>query len=418
MLRRLAAGGARFVERRLKRLASPQSVTRVGEPLFSLFGLRPKGPAVNLAHVKSVLVVRVDEIGDLVLTSPFLRELRRNLPGAWITLVVKPSNRNLAMTCVYVDEVVTYDWEFDGRAGVHEMRLLARGMALASKHLWRHRFDLAIAPRWGPDDHNAGLIVYLSGAPRRLAYEGMACDVECGANGHSRLYTELLSDRGPRHEAERGLDIIESLGGTVGDERLEIWTRPDDEAYAEKLLADPGRSNGTPIVSFGIAARSPRRIWPVERFAALGRWLVEEYDARIILIGGEHHIALAEELTRRLEGKIINSVGQTTLRQAGALLRRCTLHVGNNSGPLHLAAAVGVPVVEISCHPLHGSDLHPTSPARFGPWSVPHTTVQPSAPLPPCRDGCDADRPHCILGIEVAHVREAVALRLSKTLAV
>ena len=78
------------------------------------------------------------------------------------------------------------------------------------------------------------------------------------------------------------------------------------------------------------------------------------------------------------------------------------------AGPMHLAAAVGTPVVEISCHPLHGSVVHHNSPKRFGPFGVPHIVLQPEKPLPPCSDGCTATQAHCILNVSVMHVRKAV----------
>ena len=110
---------------------------------------------------------------------------------------------------------------------------------------------------------------------------------------------------------------------------------------------------------------------------------------------------------------IINVVGKATLRQTGAFLKRCHLYVGNDAGPMHLAVAAGVPVIEISCHPLDGSQWHPNSPKRFGPWGVLHRVLQPLNALVPCSEGCIADRAHCILDISVEQVKQAISSLLS-----
>jgi heptosyltransferase-2 len=93
--------------------------------------------------------------------------------------------------------------------------------------------------------------------------------------------------------------------------------------------------------------------------------------------------------------------GRTTLRETAAVLERCRLYVGNDSGPLHLAAAGGVPCVEISCHPATGRPDHENSPDRFGPWGVPHVVLRAASPRAPCDGYCGAQAPHCILEVDV-----------------
>src|SRR5262245_2694196 len=100
---------ARSIARRvLSSITSPWMAYVLGEPLFWLLGLRGKKRGIDLAQVENVLIVRLDEIGDVVLMTPFLRELRRLLPTAWITLVVKPALQELVALCPYTNEVLTY----------------------------------------------------------------------------------------------------------------------------------------------------------------------------------------------------------------------------------------------------------------------------------------------------------------------
>src|SRR3990172_7058464 len=121
-------------------LASPRLARLVGEPCFRLFGMPRDGGEIDPGCLKRVLVVRLDEIGDVIMTTPFLRELRRLLPDAWITLVVKPAVHNLVERCPYVNEVLTYDWR--GSRYVQPLQRRWRALALAYRHFWHRQFDV------------------------------------------------------------------------------------------------------------------------------------------------------------------------------------------------------------------------------------------------------------------------------------
>jgi heptosyltransferase-2 len=149
--------------------ASPKVTYFFGEPFFKLMGMRRNKHDLNLAQVEKVLIVRLDEIGDVVMTTPFLRELRRNLPDAWITLVVKPAVYNLVERCPYVNEVLVYDWNTKHRL-LKPLQRHWRALQLAWKHLWKRRFDLAILPRWDVDSYHGSFVLYFSGAPWRVGY--------------------------------------------------------------------------------------------------------------------------------------------------------------------------------------------------------------------------------------------------------
>ena len=398
----------------LSSLMSSRATYLAGEPCFWLMGRRGKSRPSDLAQVKRVLVVRLDEIGDVLMTTPFLRELRQNLPNAWITLVVKPNVRNLVERCPYVNEVITYDWNVSRPPGALWRHYKA--LRLAWQHLWKRRFDLAILPRWDADYYDATFLLYFSGAPWRVGYsERVSREKHQRTRGYDRLLTHLLDDRSLKHEVERNLEVIRHLGGTVQEDRLELWTAEEDEAFAQTLLSQHGVRDHELVIAFAPGAGAPKRLWPVERFAEIGSWLRDEYGSRFVLIGGADEEHLGDALERSLGPCAVNAVGRTTLRRAAALIRRCRLFVGTDSGPMHLAAAVGVPVVELSCHPRSGASWSRNSPLRFRPWGVEHTVLQPTAPVPPCMDECVAGTAHCILGITVEEARTAVAERLRQS---
>ena len=104
---------------------------------------------------------------------------------------------------------------------------------------------------------------------------------------------------------------------------------------------------------------------------------------------------------------MIDLTGTTTLRQTISLLKRCKLYIGNDSGLMHLAAAMKVPIVEISCWPKNGDKFHHNSPYRFGPWKTRAVVVNPEKAIEPCLGGCTKFEPHCILQVEVEDVKGA-----------
>jgi heptosyltransferase-2 len=397
----------------LGRLISPRVVLFFGEPFFWLLGRRGKERHTEFPRHKRVLVVRLDEIGDAVMTTPFLRELRHNLPEASITLVVKPSIRNLVELCPYVNEVLTYDRGDSRYWG--PLQGSWRALRLAYQHLWTRHFDLVVVPRWEIELHHHSLVAYLSGAPGRVGYSQDR--VEHGGRFSRRfdpLFTHLLTDHTLKHEVERGLEVIRFLGGVTRDDRLELWVGEEDEFFAEEFLRSHGARFDDTLIAVGPGAGIQRRMWPIANFVELGAWLRRSYQGRLVVLGGMGEESLGEELQRQLGDMVVNAVGRATLRQTAALLKRCRLYVGNDAGPMHLAAAAGVPVIEISCHPPDGSPLHVNSPGRFGPWRVPHVVLRPETARDACSEGCTSHEAHCILAITVEQVIEAVAKEVSR----
>lgn len=390
---------------------SPKLTCLVGDLLLWLIGRQAKEQENNLSRAKHILVVRLDEIGDVVMSTPFLRELRRNLPGAWITLIVKPALYNLVELCPYINEVLTYNWNTNKYLSA--FRKNCRALKLARQHLWRRSFDLAIVPRWDVDGYHATFIAYVSGAPWRVGYSENVIDHKRRLNkGFDRLFTHVLHDNRLKHEVEHNLDVIRFLGGQVQDNRLEFWLSEADKAFADQFLMKNRVNPGDLLISLALGAGAPKRIWPIQRFAQIGLWLRNEYGARILVVGGPGEEVLAEELELKMGSCIVNATSKTTLRQAAALLKRCQLFIGNDAGPMHLAAAVDVPVIEISCHPKNGSPFHPNSPQRFRPWGVFYRVLQPESPQAPCINECASIQPHCILRLTVEQVKQAVVEQL------
>ena len=395
-----------FGNRLLNAAVTPEAACAVGRPLYFLAGRRAH-KEISLKSARAILVVRLGEIGDTVLATPFLRELRRNAPGAWITLVVKPEVLNLVELCPYVNEIVTFDCRALGRAGI--LKRHARALHLASTRLWRRRFDLALLPRWDVDYYHATYLTYFSGAARRVGYSEHVFQPKQQLNaGLDRLLTDVIDHRGAKHEVERNLDVLRFLGASVSDDHLEIWLDEEDRSFARRVCADEGIGPHDLVIALAPGAGALKRCWPVERFVELGRVLVREYDARLVVVGGPEDRHLGRELESGLGPAVLDLAGRTSLRETAAVLERCQLAVTNDSAPMHLAAAAGSSVVEISCHPRAADIEHYNSPVRLHPWGVPYAVLQPEHAADGCRDSCESSEPHCILEIQPDRVLEAV----------
>ncbi len=387
----------------------------IGELWFKLFGLRPSQRASDLQNCSAVLVVRLDAIGDVVLTSPLLRELRRTLPQAWITLVVQPSVYNLVELCPHVNEVLTFDVNTRGRKHATLIQYW-RALKLAATCLWRRRFDLAINPRSGEDSYRGNLLSYLSGARWRVGYsvhllrDGPLQPDPC----FERLLTQPLRDSADQHEVQHNLDTLRAIGCRVESERLELWLSEDDRRFADQLLSDEKMRGPTAILGICLGAGAQHRIWPLSNFAKVAAWFIEHFSGYVVSVGGIKEYRMAELLRQELGSRVINITGTTSLRQTAAVLSCCSVYLGNDAGPLHIATAMKVPVVEISPHPRSGSRTQVNSPVRFGPWGKLSMVLQPDHPLPPCEDCCQSREPHCITQVQVENVQSAIEELLAK----
>lgn len=342
-----------------------------------------------------ILVVKLADIGDVLLTTPALRALRESFPAAQITALVTPGSRVVLANSALVDEV----WSFDKTAsdsplGAARLGPLADALRLRGR-LQAGRFDRVVvfhhlSTTWGARKF---ALLARAAAPRRLGLD----------NGRGGFLTERLPDQGfgARHEVEYWLDLVKLWGATTAADTLDLSLTPADEAAAERLLP-PG--DGAPLVALhaGAGAYSQARRWPWPRFAEVGRLLRERLEARLVVLGGPHEVALSARLTAALGGdNTINLAGRTSLGELAAVLKRCALYVGNDSGVTHIAAAMRTPTVAV---------FGPSNHRAWGPWpghrrpdgsavSTSVAVVRVALPCSPClyvgtgvglREGCPA----------------------------
>lgn len=367
-------------------------------------------PARN-QHAREIVLLRLDHIGDLILTSALLRELRSCFSDSHITLVVSNGNTELAQECPYVNEVLTVPSPKGPRI-LANISSFPSALKFARKHFSERSIDLVISPRWGPDLYGATTINALIAAKEKIWFSSLSSRSKSFQNfGFDRFYTRSLVSKTELHEVPRSFEILEALGHVPIRSDLELWIGQADLDFARRVLQD-SKSRRRFLVALAVGANAAKRKWPVERFLEVSRSLKKSHDALFLLVGS----ALDEPVIGYLANELGESVifrETVSLPRISAIIAGCSLFVGNDSGPMHIAAAAGVPVVAISCHPTNADSLHHNSPLRFSPWSTQFRVVQPGLPRWPCRFGCESQKPHCILNVSSQEVLRATASLLA-----
>ncbi len=382
------------------------------EAFFHLAGRRPKRSKRNERIPGSILVIQLADIGDMVLSSAFLHELRRHWPKAWIGLVVQPAMANLVERCPDIDEVIPFRWRSFkdwGNSFSGHWRWWLQTTLLTARKLWRRRIEMAISLRWNNDAPQAAALTLMltSGAATRVAYRDLPHDrIPYRVTDINRLIT-----RGPvrsylKHEVDLQMEILSSLGGEPANPKVQVFTGPDDEGFVRDVLSRAGFSSEAPIIALAPGAAWPFRRWPADRFIGLGRWLQEEYGMNIVILAARNELGLARRVEQGLaKDRTLSLAGKTTIRQMAAVLRRCRLFIGNDSGPMHVAAGVGIPVVGF---------FGPGEYERFKPWGLDHEAIRLGLPCSPCSQECAFNAPRCIKGISLDRAKKVISRKLNK----
>jgi heptosyltransferase-2 len=374
-------------------------------------------PIASVSHNEplSFIVFRLDSLGDVVLTTPLFRALKKAHPRARCTAVVQECYKPLLVTNPHIDEILTLPkirpaWLPQG------IRRLLSATALWWTRLRKRHFDFAISPRWDVDEHLATFLCVLTHAASRVGYSESATPAKQRMNcGFDAAYDICLPPGPVRHEVLRNLAVAQALRSTPLDASLEIPLTERDRRRAAQILGAVRET--TKLIAVGIGARSPGRRWPLNRYAESIRQLAQKSSVQAVILCSSAEINQATALANLLPQSPI-VVGGAKLREVCAVLERCELFLGNDSGCAHLAAAMNCKTIVISRHPQNGNPDHFNSPLRFAPYAAHVQVLQPVAGLETCRGACRAHQPHCITQISVDEVVAAARLMLKQTRAV
>lgn len=397
-----------------------QTVFHMFEPLFQSKGFRETDTEGQL----HILLIHINAMGDMVLATGFVREVRRNNPTAYITMLVSPAIYPLVCKCPYVNRILVIDAKM---FYVDKQKFFSKLLQLCAENFWTERYALSICPQWGDDKTASHLVAYLSGAVRRVGY---SCNVACVYGSvvksdtmEKALMTEAyIIPADVIHEADRMLYILELLGMEVKDRHMEIWYGKRDKLAAGLFLSEALTSECT-LIAVGLGAGGDSRKYPVNKYAEVLKVLSQKQKVCFVILGGKSEQQDADWLHSQLsECMICNLAGKTSVLETAAVLSMVNLYVGNDTGVMHMAAAVGVPVVMVSREiaDYGGSVAGVLSEnQRFAPWQTNYVICCPDKRVGECADwfgygGCKEAYSHCICQVKTEEIVKAVELLLNK----
>ena len=311
----------------------------------------------------------------MVLLTPTLRALKIVYPQSHLTLLIRPLVADLMANHPYIDEVMV------DNKGRGFNRLLSFYESVSE--IRRSGFDLAVVLH--PTSFRNALIPFLAGIPERIG---------SNVSGRGILLTRTCADRTDLHEVHRYLRVLELIDIHEPNAKLEFWHTDADRHAARQILARCGISPKEHLIGVNLGTTWRTKRWPLENFAEVIAQVQKHFDARILLTGSTAEIPLGEALAQVTKMETINLIGKTTLMQLGALIESCALYLTCDSGPMHIAAAVGTPTIAL---------FGPTSPIRHGPYGENHEVIEKPVECRPCykRKCLRKDQPHlCMTEID------------------
>lgn len=342
------------------------------------------------AAISRIAVFRALYLGDLILAIPALRSLRAHFAEAEITLIGLPWARDFIRRFGYVDRFL----QFPGFAGIPEVPADETRTRAFLEESRAYGYDLAIQMHGNGTVSNR--FVANLGAKHSAGYS-----TDGKANGV--ILSMSLPYEQREHEIVKCLRLAQLVGAKADDTRLEFPVNSADEQEAQRLIEDSGRWSGETLVGLHIGAKHPAKRWPAERWAALAAELASVPGVSVILTGTESEEDLVARVERDALARMINLAGRTSLGGLAALIARMRLFIAGDTGPAHLAIAVGTRSITI---------FGPTDPQRWGPLNRRlHRVVQQPTVCSPCADEvCPTDQ-RCLTNVSVDEVMvEAIEL--------
>jgi lipopolysaccharide heptosyltransferase II len=349
--------------------------------------------ADNWDKAQNILCVRLDSLGDVLMTTPAMRALKESGPNRRITLLTSPSGARIAGFIPEIDEVIEYEapW-MKASSPLSDSRSEFSLAAL----LKQSSFDGAVIfTVYTQNPLPAAFLCYLAEIPLRLAH--------CRENPYQLLTDWVIEkdgDRAVRHEVRRQLDLVAAIDANTRNERLSMMVSETAEEAGLRKLEQAGLDPNQLWVMIHPGASAASRRYPVEGFAEVGRLIIDELGAQVVFTGSKTEIPLVEEIQNRMEAASISVAGQLDLGELAACLAVCPLLISNNTGPVHIAAAVGAPVV----------DLYALTNPQHTPWMTPNRVLFHDVPCKFCyKSICPEGHHDCLRRVTPERVVEAAS---------
>ncbi|MEI8390159.1 MAG: lipopolysaccharide heptosyltransferase II [bacterium] len=323
--------------------------------------------------IKKILVIRYRFIGDTVLTIPFLRNLRRAYPQAQIDMLVGPVSGDVLLDCPYIDNLIYFDTTKKHRyENTGEQK---RTFFSYVKLLRQSRYDKAYVLK---RSFSSAALAFLAGIKDRIGFD---------TEGRGFLLTKKILYVKNKHEVECFLDILKADDIPVRDNHLENWISDKSEEKIQEILKNYDLSEKQKVLVHATSGNINKQ-WPVENFAKIIEFLSNEKNILVFFTGtagdSEIYDRILNLIHLELKNKPVNLCGELSIQDSTALINKMNFVVGSDSGTLHIAASLNIPVIGI---------YGPMNPKKWRAWGEIHKPVSLDLPCIPCelRKKCDKD---------------------------
>ena len=339
---------------------------------------------IQIKNIKRLLIRSTNWIGDAVMTTPAVRAIRKNFPDARISILTKPWVAPVFSDSPYVDNLLIYDEAGKHKGMVGKMRL--------AKDLKQYGFDAAILLQ---NAFEAALITFFAGIPCRIGYN---TDVRGFLLTHSVSCTPQIKKM---HQTGYYLGILQGIGLETDGLGLDLVVNKKYQKRATEILEKHGISRADRLVGINPSATfGPAKQWFPERYADLSDKIHEVFGADILLFGGPEDKELGRRIAQMMQHPLVDLCGKTKLEEAMALINMCNLFITNDSGLMHVAAALDIPLIAI-----FGS----TNPVTTGPKGLNSRVVRIPVECSPClKPECPKGHLKCMNEIDVDMVFDVV----------
>ena len=337
---------------------------------------------------KRILIVNVNWVGDVIFSTPFIRAVREAYPDAHIACLLHPRCSQMLESNRRLDEIICYDEEGSHKSLIGKWRLI--------QELRKKNFDMAFLLH---RSFTKALITYLAGVKERIGYP---------TKSRGWILTKAVEEPDEElHKVEYFLNIARAAGIRPEDTSYEFFVEDAGREYIAGLLHRSGVAASDRVVVLCPGGNWDPKRWAPENFAKLGDLLVQKFGARVVLAAAKKDTLLAEEIENMMKAPAVIAAGRTSLKELGALLERASLVIANDTGPMHIAVAVGAKTIAL---------FGPTSPAITGPYGKGEYAVisRHEKCEVPCYDVTCTDNA-CMQAITVEDVLKAATEMLGKT---
>ncbi len=325
-----------------------------------------------------ILVIKLDHLGDVLLATPVFSNLRRAYPNAELHALTGAWSRVVLEKHPDVNKVIEYNSPTFCRTG---QPTSFRGTFQLYRELRRQKYDLMVELR---SDWWTVCFAFGRLTPKRLSRAALQIANRLGFTPFSGT-----------HETTRNLDVLKQAGVPTPVQTASFSVTVENKKWASDFLATYQIERQRPLVAIHPGSPIALKRWLPDRYAELADWLIAQKRAQILFVGVTDEIPIVMEIQALMRGESINIAGNTTLTQLASILHTCNVFIGNDSGPMHLAAAVGTQTIG-----LYG----PGDPTRFGPVGIKCQTIQGQPDCPCVGTTCRFGKAGCMSKIQVADV--------------